>query len=104
MSEPLNAGENWLSEGWIDLGHEHSYKPLRHAQLERYGLVVKHKKPDGSDCWGSVRFDTPEMRALEPGRVPGWKVEFWDPLTISPSLQCSCGDHGWIRGGKWVPA
>ena len=34
-----------------------------------------------------------------------WTVEGWEPLTISPSLLCTvCGDHGFIRQGKWVPA
>lgn len=28
-----------------------------------------------------------------------------DPLHVEPSILClSCGDHGFIRDGKWVPA
>jgi len=29
-----------------------------------------------------------------------------DPLTIEPSILCpaGCGLHGFIRGGRWVPA
>jgi hypothetical protein len=28
-----------------------------------------------------------------------------DPLHIEPSLLCEfCGDHGFIRDGRWVPA
>lgn len=34
-----------------------------------------------------------------------WTVEQDDPITISPSLLCpTCKHHGFIRGGRWVPA
>lgn len=34
-----------------------------------------------------------------------WDVVSEDPLTLSPSLACgTCGHHGWIRDGQWVPA
>lgn len=35
---------------------------------------------------------------------PVWDLLSADPLTISPSLLCSCGAHGFIREGKWAPA
>lgn len=36
---------------------------------------------------------------------PTWDVIAEDPLTLHPSLACNtCGHHGWIRDGKWVPA
>lgn len=104
----------------LDLGMGHtlqftSWKPDRSIpenaerykdldDIEKYGALVRHKKPDGSECCGSVRFDTPEVNRVDPNRGPGWQVESWEPLTISPSLLCSCGDHGFIRSGKWVPA
>lgn len=26
-------------------------------------------------------------------------------ITVDPSIVCpDCGDHGWVRAGKWVPA
>lgn len=35
----------------------------------------------------------------------GWDLLSEQPLTISPSLLCrTCGNHGFIRSGKWVPA
>lgn len=34
-----------------------------------------------------------------------WTLVSREPLHLEPSLLCrACGDHGWIRGGKWVPA
>ncbi len=69
----------------------------------RYGAIVAHKKPDGSLCEGSITFDTPLSRA-NGTKVPLWQVHSWEPLTLSPSLLCHCGDHGFIRGGRWVRA
>lgn len=34
---------------------------------------------------------------------PKWKVENFDPLTISPSVNCGCC-HGFIKEGKWIDA
>ena len=44
-------------------------------------------------------------------RIPGpdypnqnqglWTLDTWEPLTISPSLLCSCGVHGFIERGAW---
>jgi hypothetical protein len=64
--------------------------------------IVRHLKPDGSVCEGVVTFDTPIAREQFSG--PFWQVESWDPLTLSPSLKCHCGDHGHIQQGRWVPA
>lgn len=34
-----------------------------------------------------------------------WTLVSENPLTLAPSLLCTvCGDHGFIRDGKWVPA
>jgi hypothetical protein len=34
-----------------------------------------------------------------------WTLESEEPLTLNPSLLCTqCGEHGWVRAGKWVPA
>lgn len=34
-----------------------------------------------------------------------WTQESVEPLTLAPSLRCTmCGDHGFVRDGKWVPA
>lgn len=106
-------------EGAIDLGDEHTirftqWKPDRsiEANAQRYkgvpdvprcGGIISHKKADGSLCEGSVWFDLPEVRATFPDH-PYWTVESWEPLTLSPSFLCHCGDHGFIKQGKWVRA
>ena len=101
----------------IDLGHDHWMKFYRWSpdrelnpqydgieDVEKYGAVVSHKKPDGSSCASGISFDSETARKIEPDR-PRWTVHSWEPLTVSPSLLClQCGDHGFIREGKWVPA
>jgi hypothetical protein len=101
----------------IDLGHDHSIRITvwdpdldLNPTLRRFsdqfpakiGGIVEHKMPDGSYCEGSITFDVPLAREFFKG--PYWKVESWDPLTLSPSLRCHCGDHGFIQKGQWVVA
>lgn len=89
----------------VDLGHEHSYSFTSWDQHDRVGLIQHHHRPDGAECpGGGVLFDLPGVKEAFPGRAT-WRVESWDPLTLSPSLLCTaCGDHGFIREGRWVPA
>lgn len=71
---------------------------------ERIGLLESHDCAEGYLGTGSVLFDTPAARMARPDG-PFWRVESWEPLTISPSVACrNCPNHGWIRNGEWVPA
>jgi hypothetical protein len=101
----------------LDLGDGHtlrwtSWAPDRSipANAERFadvpddlraGAIVTHTtdKTETGLCEGHI-----SLNAAVNGGHPHWTVESWDPLTLSPSLLCSCGDHGFIRGGKWVRA
>ncbi len=102
----------------IDLGSGHSLRFFAFApdrdlnpnpqyvdlpDNDRIGGIIQHAKPDGSACEGSIWFDCPQVRRCF-SRHPRWSVESWEPLTCSPSFLCHCGDHGYIRGGKWVSA
>lgn len=101
----------------MDLGHGHtlrfvSWKPDRSIpanaeaykdipDVERAGTNIEHTAANGTICKSFLMFD--HAGPQWPGEK--WHVESWEPLTISPSLLCrACGDHGFIRGGKWVPA
>jgi len=99
----------------IELGHDHwlrwvAWAPDRELNpqyahlpdMPRYAAIVRHTKPDGDQCEGMITFDSPVARELERGEM--WNVASWDPLTLSPSLLCHCGDHGFIVDGRWVPA
>jgi hypothetical protein len=101
----------------LDLGHSHTLKWLSWSpdrdlnpqyadqpDIERAGAIIDHIRADGSQCDGGViHFDLPGVREIVPNRAV-WTVESWEPLTLSPSLLCHCGDHGFIRDGRWVPA
>jgi hypothetical protein len=100
----------------LDLGHGHTLRffgwaPDRDLNPQYAGIpdephagaIIDHPRPDGAPCSGALTFDTPTMRRIRPGGDL-WQVESWEPLTISPSVQCSCGDHGFVRDGRWVPA
>ena len=106
-----------MASDTLDLGHDHAIQiavwdpdlelnpDLAHlaGQLPvRVTGIVTHKLPGGGDCEGAITFDSEIARAHFKG--PFWTVESWEPLTLSPSLLCHCGDHGFIRGGRWVPA
>ena len=73
--------------------------------VEKFGAILRHYKPDGTLCEGAISFDGPWQRKVQHTGKHFWKVERWEPLTLSPSLRCgACGDHGFIRQGKWVKA
>ena len=111
----------------LDLGHEHYLRFFQWApedlpgnrehfgmplpNVPRAGGTIRHRARDGSWCLSAINFDLPEMRKwLKPKSL--WQVQSWEPLTLSPSILCKapladgteCGDHGFIRGGRWIPA
>lgn len=88
----------------IDIGHDHKIQFVTYKGDSRAGLNDFHKKPDGSDCGGFITF-AGSAWANEFTDLQVWQVQSWEPLTLTPSLLCrTCGNHGFIRDGKWVPA
>lgn len=110
----------------LDLGSGHSLfwitvPDVEWAAGEHFGAHIRHPvgpHPHGGTdefwgtgwCVGGITFDTPQAQAWHAeknssgGPFVAWQVQSWDPLTISPSVLCDCGDHGFIRDGKWVSA
>lgn len=86
--------DHWLLSWYVTA--DGAVPGVDRATEEREGAIVLHRQANGHFCPGTVWF--------RPGTRPSWTVESWDPLTISPSLLCHCGDHGFIREGKWVRA
>ena len=98
----------------MDLGHGHtlqftSWSPDRELNpqydgipdIPKIGAIVD----TGNGCENSIMFDLPGVREVIGPDRPVWQVQSWEPLTLSPSLLCPlCGDHGFIREGRWVPA
>jgi hypothetical protein len=96
--------------GPLDLGHGHTLRWMtnRDDDGRPFSAVVKHERaasPTGF-CEGAITtVNAPEAFKVVGGRPTSlWQVESWEPLTLSPSLLCHCGDHGFIREGRWVPA
>jgi hypothetical protein len=90
----------------LDLGDGHHLWWIR---VDGVVVGAQYDHPSGTQrptetgrCAGTFWLDTPEARAKTSGARPRWQVASMDPFTISPSLLCSCGDHGFIQGGKWV--
>lgn len=70
----------------------------------KVGIIVEHKDEQGNACSGSVPFYPPQDPSEHEANRPYWTVESTDPLTISPSILCHCGKHGFIREGRWSEA
>jgi hypothetical protein len=79
----------------VDLGHDHRLE-WRRVDGVLYGANVEHLGKDGQPCpYGWIHFDQPD----------GWTLEAEDPPTVSPSVLCTaCGDHGFVRAGRWINA
>lgn len=71
--------------------------------VEKWGVILKHSKLDDTSCEGFCTFDGEIQRRISP-EVPKWTVEKLDPLTLSPSIRCACGFHGFIKEGRWINA
>ena len=109
----------------IDLGHGHTLRwtvwhPDRELNPQYEGLpdldkctaILKHPtRPDDpwkhcqklGYCQGSFTPENEVTRQLFLAQAL-WQMESEDPLTVSPSILCHCGDHGFIQGGVWVLA
>ncbi|HKO22519.1 MAG TPA: hypothetical protein VJX91_07675 [Candidatus Eisenbacteria bacterium] len=111
--------QDYLESEWakcdLDLGHDHKLRFTKCGgpgvpYYAKCGAIVMHRRADGTLCEGSIMFDLQGLREVFTHRA-FWTVDKWDPLTLSPSLLCKallaggseCGDHGYIREGRWAP-
>lgn len=90
----------------IDIGHNHQIEFVPYRDDPKAALNDYHLKADGTECKGFVAIEGGTWAAVfAKGQIATWKIEQLEPLTLSPSLLCRvCGDHGFIREGKWVPS
>lgn len=91
-------------DDYLDIGHGVS---IKFSEYKGVVVGIHERHPDKRDpthmCCGFVFFDVPNEARRASDHV--WKVESLDPLTLSPSVLCrTCGNHGFIQNGKWVPA
>lgn len=91
----------------IDLGDGHRIVFSEYQGEKRAGANVLHPPVEGK-CSGQgwIAFEGRSWaRQFTSNPIATWKVEQEEPLTLSPSILCrACGDHGFIREGRWVRA
>jgi hypothetical protein len=98
------VGDVWLPgrEPDLDLGEEVYAWWVSYGDVAHAGLI--HAHPHAADAgqthYGSVLLDRLGIRGAFPGKST-WRVLSEEPLTLSPSLLCGCGHHGFIRDGHW---
>lgn len=117
MTEPIDNSEHWADllfndedDRNIDLGSgvRMRYWEWHGHPDERGGAFIAHRHPDGKPCVGSITFDVPVSNGKNEPH-PRWRVQSWEPLTLSPSIHMDpakggCGLHGFIREGRWIGA
>ena len=88
-----------------DLGDGFSFAWMTAANDEVVGLYEHHPVgPDGKYCGGYIAWKQP---VNEPNTAVRHELVAGGPgdessLTIAPSLLCrACGNHGFIRDGRW---
>ncbi|MGH9768762.1 MAG: DUF6527 family protein [Blastocatellia bacterium] len=100
--------QNEGSKPDLDLGDGHSLTWTRYegeicGGIIRHDMPVSEKFPHGY-CDGAFWLRGNKLTASEPNR-PRWDLTgSFECPTLSPSFLCHCGDHGWIREGRWVRA
>lgn len=83
---------------WTDLGHGVSVLPCTGPDTDEVEMLLERHPCKTDDRHAGALPVRPHKD------WPIWTVESWDPLTLSPSILCrTCGLHGYIRGGKWIP-
>jgi hypothetical protein len=113
MSEVIDLGNGHMLR-YVAWGPDRDLNPLYNGipDVERYGAIISHPtRPDdprqacvdAGRCQGSITFASDVQRTVQPAATT-WNVANWEPLTLSPSLLCHCGDHGFITAGLWVDA
>jgi len=90
----------------LDLGDSHTLLFSSYKGQPRVGASVLHLRPDGTKCEGWIAFRGKAWAdSFAPDSIATWEVVQEDPLTISPSILCrACGDHGYVRNGRWERA
>lgn len=92
-----------MGDDAVPTGENNWYEKVIDKDGVWVGIYEWHRRPDGRLCCGWARFNVPSEYTVP--NSTSWDVLNYEPLTLTPSLLCrACGSHGFIQGGKWVPA
>lgn len=95
----MNPPDNAI---YIGEGHRILYADYKG---EVAGINEYHLKADSTWCSGWIVFKGSAWDKEFSTPITNWDVVQREPLTLSPSILChTCGSHGYIRDGRWVPA
>lgn len=89
--------------------------------VERFGATIEHLRPDGQPCVCTVHFTGDWQRVCaktsDPGTSEATCQADLTSLTFDQPVLCQapildghgkkvgvCGDHGYVKDGKWVRA
>jgi len=71
--------------------------------IEMAAVCVSHPhRVTGKECQSIASLRHPEEPRFQHPVM--WDVQDWniENFTMSPSILCECGDHGFIQQGRWV--
>lgn len=98
MSDIGRRDENQYKADFpLDFGRNVRGCFLHSDKGKEIGILFVHRLPNDGTCGGSVYWEKGWVK----GNDSIWALESLEPLTISPSIQCSCMFHGFIKQGKW---
>lgn len=89
----------------LDLGDGH-WIDWSNYKDERCGGIITHTtvKNETGFCQGAFTIKGSKWDVEYPGRAH-WEFSGTPEVpTLAPSFLCHCGDHGFVREGKWVRA
>ena len=90
---------------WLDENHAVEFTTAS-GDTEPYGCILWHRVPvkemSATPGWCAGGVNWKAIREWTPRTL--WELVSLDPLHVEPSIRCGCGEHGWIRNGKWVQA
>lgn len=84
---------------WLDDAHAIQFM-TREGETKPSEALFCHRDKRNPDEWciGGFQWRSPNPAA-------NWTLVSLSPLHVEPSIHClTCGEHGWVRDGKWIQA
>jgi hypothetical protein len=89
----------------VDLGDGHWIEWTTYKDV-RCGGIITHRsdKTETGYCSGAFWIDSRYNEDCGTQHAIWQMTGTFECPTLSPSFLCHCGDHGWVRDGKWIQA
>jgi hypothetical protein len=86
----------------LDIGDGHWIQWTEY-EGERCGGIIRHTDPKAESGMCAGAFFIKSLAAFT--NRPVWQMSgTFECPTLTPSFMCHCGDHGFVRNGRWVRA